>query len=117
MICALAPDRSDPAFSMSVLSGTASLGIRNATHLSALMFMATREGLARLATTRCQELDGFVDGLFGEEETLGLPERAHRSRHAKRNASLDGAMVQMARDETKAPTGQNFKALCGTCER
>src|ERR1700730_4016387 len=40
--------------------------------------MATREDLATLATIRCQELDGFVEGLFGEEETVGLPERAHR---------------------------------------
>jgi hypothetical protein len=40
--------------------------------------MATREGLATLAMIRCQELDGFVEGLFGDEETIGLPERAHR---------------------------------------
>ena len=40
---------------------------------------ATREGLATLALIRRQELDGFVEGLFGAEETMDLPERAHRS--------------------------------------
>ena len=39
----------------------------------------TREGLANLALIRRQELDGFVEGLFGAEETMDLPERAHRS--------------------------------------
>jgi hypothetical protein len=40
---------------------------------------ATREGLATLTLIRRQELDGFVEGLFGAENTLDLPERAHRS--------------------------------------
>ena len=31
-----------------------------------------------LATVRMQELDGFVDGLFGEEDAIDLPERASR---------------------------------------
>ena len=39
----------------------------------------TREGLASLALMRRQELDGFVEGLFGREEAVDLPERAHRS--------------------------------------
>jgi hypothetical protein len=38
-----------------------------------------REGLATLALIRRQELDGFVEGLFGAEKTLDLRERAHRS--------------------------------------
>jgi hypothetical protein len=40
---------------------------------------ATREGLATLALIRRQELDGFVEGLFGAEKAIDLPERAHRS--------------------------------------
>jgi hypothetical protein len=36
---------------------------------------ATREGLATLTLIRRQELDGFVEGLFGAEKTLDLPER------------------------------------------
>ena len=38
----------------------------------------TREGLAALALMRRQELDGFIEGLFGREEVVDLPERAHR---------------------------------------
>ena len=39
---------------------------------------ATREGLASLALTRQQEIDGFIEGLFGAAESVDLPERAHR---------------------------------------
>ena len=39
----------------------------------------TREGLARIALIRREELDGFVEGLFGKEQSLELPERAHRA--------------------------------------
>ena len=39
----------------------------------------TSEGLSALALMRRQELDGFVEGLFGDEEVLDLPERANRS--------------------------------------
>ena len=39
---------------------------------------ASREGLATLALIRRQELEGFVEGLFGAEEAIDLPERAHR---------------------------------------
>src|SRR5713226_2106175 len=38
----------------------------------------TSKGLHRLALTRRQELDGFVEGLFGTQEHIDLPERAHR---------------------------------------
>src|SRR5947209_1575115 len=34
----------------------------------------SREGLATLALVRRQELDGFVEGLFGAEEAIDLPE-------------------------------------------
>jgi hypothetical protein len=40
---------------------------------------ATREGLAKLALLRREELDGFADGLFGDKESLELPERAHKA--------------------------------------
>ena len=72
--------------------------------------MATREGLATLATIRCQELDGFVEGLFGDEETIGLPERAHRGLETlSEMRALMAAVVQMARDETKAATDQDLQ--------
>ena len=40
---------------------------------------ATPEGLGQLALTRRQELEGFVEGLFGGDEELDLPERAHHA--------------------------------------
>ena len=46
--------------------------------LTRLDVAASREGLATLALIRRQELDGFVEGLFGAEEAIDLPERAHR---------------------------------------
>jgi hypothetical protein len=39
----------------------------------------TREGLADVALIRREELDGFVEGLFGQEQSFELPERAHRA--------------------------------------
>jgi hypothetical protein len=36
-------------------------------------------GLAHIALIRRDELDSFVEGLFGGEESLELPERAHRA--------------------------------------
>ena len=42
----------------------------------------TRDALADLAMIRCQELDGFIEGLFGTEEALDFPERAHRGLEA-----------------------------------
>ena len=39
----------------------------------------TRAGLAALALTRRQEIDGFIEGLFGGKDAVDLPERANRS--------------------------------------
>ena len=41
-----------------------------------------REGLLQVARIRREELGGFVEGLFGKEEELDLPERAHRAMRA-----------------------------------
>lgn len=38
----------------------------------------TRDGLTALAVTRRQEIDGFIEGIFGGKEAVDLPERAHR---------------------------------------
>ena len=66
---------------------------------------ATREGLAALAMLRRQELDGFVEGLFGMEEALDFPERAHRGLGALcEMRALFAATEDVARDETKPGT-------------
>jgi hypothetical protein len=38
-----------------------------------------REGLGRLALVRREELEGFMEGLFGHKEELDLPERTYRA--------------------------------------
>ena len=65
----------------------------------------TREGMGRLAEVRRQELDGFIEGLFGTAESLDLPERAHRALNslAEVRAMFEGIRV-LAADETKAAT-------------
>ena len=39
----------------------------------------TRQALLELAQTRSQELAGFVDGLFGGDEEMDMPEKAHEA--------------------------------------
>ena len=62
----------------------------------------TREGLATLALVRRQELDGFVEGLFGQEEIVDVPERAHRALDDLADMrALFAAAAELATDETK----------------
>jgi hypothetical protein len=62
----------------------------------------TSEGLHRFALTRRQELDGFVEGLFGRQEHIDLPERAHRALNSlsEMRAMLEGIRLLMG-DKTK----------------
>ncbi len=70
--------------------------------LTRLEVSATREGLAKLASLRREELEGFVEGLFGANESLDLPERAHKAMDVLANirAMLE-ASWELARDPTK----------------
>jgi hypothetical protein len=71
---------------------------------------ATREGLATLALIRRQELDGFVEGLFGEENTLDLPERAHRSLNVLAELrSLIAGVCDVATDGNKAASASDIE--------
>lgn len=65
----------------------------------------TREGVARIALVRRQELDGFVEGLFGTEESLDLPERAHQALNvlSEMRAMLAG-IVDLLEDQSKPAT-------------
>ena len=65
---------------------------------------STREGLAALALMRRQELDGFIEGLFGREEMVDLPKRAHRGLdELGEMRALFEAVVHLAEDDTKQP--------------
>ena len=48
-------------------------------HLTRMEVSATREGLIRLALLREQELRNFRDGVFGDNDSPDLPERAHKA--------------------------------------
>jgi hypothetical protein len=65
----------------------------------------TCEGLSALALMRRQELDGFIEGLFGEEESLDLPERAHRGLASLAEMrALFAAVLDVTKDDSTAGT-------------
>jgi hypothetical protein len=71
---------------------------------------ATREGLAALALMRRQELDGFVEGLFGREEMVDLPKRAHRALdELGEMRALFAAVLGISGDETKSTTDKSIE--------
>lgn len=79
--------------------------------LTRLDVAATREGLAALALIRRQELDGFVEGLFGGQESVDLPERAHRGLNvlAEMRALIVG-VLDVATDENKLATAGDIES-------
>jgi hypothetical protein len=66
---------------------------------------STMEALGSIALVRSEELDAFVHGLFGDADSMELPERAHRALHvlAEVRAFFE-AMQDLARDPTKPET-------------
>jgi hypothetical protein len=85
----------------------------------------TREGLAHIALIRREELNGFFEGLFGKEQSLELPERAHRALDAlsELRAIFDG-LHELASNPTKpvtpddvAQTRRNVRELTKVGER
>ena len=72
----------------------------------------TRQALRDLARVRAQELKGFVDGLFGAEDEMLLPQKAHEAvvALAELFAMFDGAAGLLA-DETKPAPVHELKAL------
>lgn len=74
--------------------------------------LPTRQALHGLARVRAQELKGFVDGLFGTEDEMLLPQKAHEAVVAlsELHAMFDGAATLLA-DESKPAPDQDLKAL------
>ncbi|MGA3004451.1 MAG: hypothetical protein ABSE20_22275 [Acetobacteraceae bacterium] len=75
---------------------------------------ATREGLRRLATTRQEELHGFREGLFGANESLDLPEQAHK---AVAILSEIGAMLEGTAEVASNPDKSGTDAEAATLIR
>jgi hypothetical protein len=85
---------------------------RNSFRLMRLEISPTREALHELARMRAQELKGFVDGLYGSEDEMLLPQKAHAAlvALAELHAMFDGAAGLLA-DQSKLAPDQELKAL------
>jgi len=85
---------------------------RNPFRLLRFEVAQTREGLKHLALVRRQELDGFVEGLFGPEEHINLPERAHKALGvlAEIRAMLVG-IINLLDDSSKTAEPDDLKGL------
>jgi hypothetical protein len=72
----------------------------------------TREGLAHIAQIRREELDGFVEGLFGAADSLELPERAHQAIEAlsELRAIFDG-LHELASNPTKPVSAKDIAEI------
>jgi hypothetical protein len=85
---------------------------RNPFRLPRFEVPITRQALLDLARMRTQELKGFVDGLFGTEDEMLLPKKAHEAVVAlsELHAMFDGAAGLLADEAKPAPTDA-LKAL------
>jgi hypothetical protein len=85
---------------------------RNPFRLPRFEMTLTRQALHDLALVRAQELKGFVDGFFGAEEEMLLPQKAHEAvvPLAELYAMFDGAPGLLA-NETKPAPVRELKAL------
>lgn len=74
--------------------------------------LPTRQALLDLARMRAQELKGFVDGLFGTEDEMLLPQKGHEAVVAlsELHAMFDCAAGLLADDSKPAPA-QELKGL------
>lgn len=74
--------------------------------------LPTRQALLELSRMRAQELKGFVDGLFGTDDAMLLPQKAHEAvvALAELHAMFEGAYGLLA-DDTKPATDHELKVL------
>jgi hypothetical protein len=85
---------------------------RNLFRLPRFEVPTTRQALHDLARVRAEELKGFVDGLFGSEDEMLLPQKAHEAvvALAELHAMFNGAAGPLS-DETKPAPAAELKAL------
>jgi len=70
--------------------------------LTRLDVPATRAGLQKLSLVRREELDGFIEGLFGDREKIDLPERAHKAVEVLADVrAMAEATQEIAKDTSK----------------
>jgi len=87
---------------------------------------STDDDLRRLCQVRTEELEGFVDGLFGVEENIDLPERVVEGMEQldEINAMIHGVIDLLTRkpappssDKDRAATLKNVKDLSRIAEK
>ena len=84
----------------------------------------TRHALLDLAQTRSQELTGFVDGLFGDDEEMDMPEKAHEALTtlAEIHSMFAGALALLGNESVPAPASEltallrNFQKMTITAD-
>ncbi|MDP3796270.1 MAG: hypothetical protein Q8R06_03860 [Polaromonas sp.] len=85
---------------------------RNPFRLTRSEVLPTRQALHDMALLRAQELEGFVDGLFGPEDEMLLPQKAHDAVQALAELySMFGGTAELLADEEKPAPAHELKAL------
>lgn len=87
-------------------------GSRNPFRLTRFEVAPARRALHDLALWRAQEIEGFVDGLFGPEDEMVLPQKAHEAVQALVElCSMFGGAAELLADEEKPAPAHELKAL------
>lgn len=73
--------------------------------LTPLPRQATRESLACVAKTRAEELDGFLTGVFGDQEKLNVPDPMGQSLESLMDLEDEISNVQTLLDDPDQATG------------
>ena len=73
------------------------------------------DNLQRVCRTRVEELEGFIDGLFGDKDAIDLPERANEalSHLGEINAMMRGILDLMERESAPPASEQDFVRILG----
>lgn len=97
---------------------TAHQSSRDPFRLARFEVAPTREALKHIALVRQQELDGFIEGLFGPKEHMDLPESAHKALGVlgEVRAMLAGAVDVLA-DLHKPAEPNDLKGLIHNLEQ
>ena len=71
--------------------------------------------LQRVCRTRVEELEGFIDGLFGDEDAIDLPERATEALHhlGEITAMIRGVLALMERESAPPASDQDVVRMLG----
>ena len=80
--------------------------------LSRIEVKPIREDLRNFARVRQQEIEGFIEGVFGSNEALDLPETAHKAVDVlgDMRGMLAGAVILLD-DDSKSSDLRELKAL------